>query len=598
MSIVQVYLRVIALLAEEKMLAILLVVANLALAGIMLLEPWLFGHVIDALVAQTHGEAWRYIGYWAGFGLLGIIAGVWVALQADRLAHRRRLAVITQFFEHAVALPLAFHGEHHSGRLLRIMHAGSTGLFSIWLGFLREHLATLLSIIVLFPLALSMNWKLAVLMMGLMLSFAVFNVVTMRRTDDAQHHVERLHHEIAERAGDVLSNAVVVQSFTRHAAEVADMRELMRRVLAAQYPVLRGWAWLSVATRSASTLTIVGIFLLGASLNGKGEVTVGNIVTFSGFAMTLIGRLEQFAGFISGMFFQTPALKDFFAVLDTPSSLDESASLPSLPPATGDVVFENVSFSYSNAATALHSLSFRVPAGSTIALVGPTGAGKTTAMSLLYRAYEPTSGRITVDGIDIRTVSVNSLRSQIAVVFQDPGLLYRSIADNIRLGKPEATQEELENTARAAEAHDFIVVKPDGYSTLVAERGRSLSGGERQRVAIARAMLKDAPILILDEATSALDNATEARIQRALHKLTQDRTTFVIAHRLSTVRSADQILVLKGGRLVEQGRFDELIQRGGLFAELASQGQFAADAVDTSAAANSAAEADFSFEAG
>jgi ATP-binding cassette subfamily B protein len=195
-------------------------------------------------------------------------------------------------------------------------------------------------------------------------------------------------------------------------------------------------------------------------------------------------------------------------------------------------------------------------------------------------------------------VSVNSLRSQIAVVFQDPGLLYRSIADNIRLGKPEATQEELENTARAAEAHDFIVVKPDGYSTLVAERGRSLSGGERQRVAIARAMLKDAPILILDEATSALDNATEARIQRALHKLTQDRTTFVIAHRLSTVRSADQILVLKGGRLVEQGRFDELIQRGGLFAELASQGQFAADAVDTSAAANSAAEADFSFEAG
>jgi ATP-binding cassette subfamily B protein len=579
MSIFQVYVRVIKLLAEERPLAILLVAANLALAGILLLEPWLFGHVVDALVSQRHGAAWRFIGFWAGFGLVGIGAGVWVSLQADRLAHRRRLAVITQFFEHAVALPLAFHGEHHSGRLLRIMQAGSTSLFSIWLGFLREHLATLLSILVLLPVAFSMNWKLAALMVGLMLSFALFNVFTMRRTDDAQHRVEKLHHEIAERAGDVISNALVVQSFTRHDAEVADLRLLSQRALAAQYPVLRGWAWLSVATRSSSTLTIVAIFLLGASLNGKGQVTVGNIVTFSGFAMTLIGRLEQFAGFISGMFFQAPTLKDLFAVLDTPSALDEKPPKPDLPRVTGEVVFENVSFAYAGAAAALRELSFRVPAGSTVAFVGPTGAGKTTALSLLYRAYEPTAGRITVDGRDIRTVSLNSLRRQIAVVFQDPGLLYRSIADNIRLGNPGATQAELERTARAAEAHDFIVVKSDGYSTLVAERGRSLSGGERQRVAIARAMLKDAPILILDEATSALDNATEARIQRALSALTRGRTTFVIAHRLSTVRDADQILVLKDGRLVERGRFDELVRAGGLFSELNAQGQFLADAV-------------------
>jgi ATP-binding cassette subfamily B protein len=583
MSIAQVYVRVIALLAEEKALAVLLVVANLALAGILLLEPWLFGHVIDALVAQTRERAWHYIGLWAAFGLVGIGAGVWVALQADRLAHRRRLAVITKFFEHAVALPLSFHGDHHSGRLLRIMHAGSTGLFSIWLGFLREHLATLLSILVLLPVALSMNWKLALLMIGLMTSFALFNVFTMRRTDDAQHRVERLHHEIAERAGDVLSNALVVQSFTRHAAEVADLRRLTERVLAAQYPVLRGWAWLSVATRSASTLTIVAIFLLGASLNGKGEVTVGNIVTFSGFAMTLIGRLEQFAGFISGMFFQAPALRDFFSVLDTPSPLDEPGGKRELAKVEGEVVFDQVSFGYGQGKSALHSLSFRVPAGSTVALVGPTGAGKTTALSLLYRAYEPSGGRITVDGVDIREVSVNSLRRQIAVVFQDPSLLYRSIADNIRLGNPDASQDQLEATARAAEAHDFIVVKPEGYGTLVAERGRSLSGGERQRVAIARAMLKNAPILILDEATSALDNATEARIQRALHRLAKGRTTFVIAHRLTTVRSADQILVLKDGRLVEQGRYEDLVRRGGLFAELEAQGKFTADAEDLAA---------------
>jgi ATP-binding cassette subfamily B protein len=577
MSIVQVYMRVIGLLMPERALTIMLVIANLILAGIMLVEPWLFGHVIDSLVARAHHQAWFYIAAWAGFGLCGIAAGAAISLQADRLAHRRRLAVIAQFFEHAVALPLAFHGEHHTGRLLRIMHAGGGALFTIWLGFLRDHLATLLSIVVMLPVALSINWKLALLMTTLMVSFAVFNAVAMRRTDEAQGRVERLHQEMAERTGDVLSNALVVQSFTGSRAEVANIQELTQRVLAAQYPVLRGWAWLSVATRGASTLTIVAIFLLGASLNGKGEVTVGNIVTFSGFAMTLIGRLEQFAGFISALFFQTPSLKEFFSVLDTPSALKEAPNTPALPRVTGDVVFENVSFAYSDAHPALHSLSFHAPPGSTIALVGPTGAGKTTALSLLYRAYDPSVGRITVDGVDIRTVSLESLRSNIAVVFQDAGLLYRSIADNIRLGNPGATQQQIEETARAAEAHDFIVVKPEGYATLVAERGRSLSGGERQRLAIARAMIKDAPIQILDEATSALDNATEARIQRALAALTKGRTTFIIAHRLTTVREADQILVMKAGRLMEKGTYDELMALGGLFAELNAQGSFVAD---------------------
>ncbi len=570
----------IGLLAAEKRLAIFLAITNLALAGILMIEPWLFGHVVDALVARSRHDAQVYIALWAGFGLLGIAAGVWVSLQADRLAHRRRVAVITQFFEHAVALPLSFHGEHHTGRLLRIMHSGSGSLFGIWLGFLRDHLATLLSIVVMLPVALAMNWKLALLMSTLMLSFAVFNTLAMRRTEGAQMQVERLHQEIAERTGDVLSNAQIVQSFTRHEVEVDDIRSLGQRVLAAQYPVLRGWAWLSVATRAASTLTIVAIFLLGAELNGRGEISVGNIVTFSGFAMSLIGRLEQFAGFISGLFLQTPALKDFFSVLDTPSALRELPGAAELPPATGDVVFDNVCFGYTEAHPALRNLNFHAPAGATIALVGPTGAGKTTALSLLYRAYDPSSGTIRVDGVDIRSVSLNSLRRQIAVVFQDPGLLYRSIADNIRLGNPSASQELLESTARAAEAHDFIVVKPDGYATLVAERGRSLSGGERQRLAIARAMLKDAPILILDEATSALDNATETRIQRALRTLALGRTTFVIAHRLSTVRDAHQILVLKEGQIVESGRYEELMDLNGLFAELNSQGKFVADAVE------------------
>ena len=562
MSLWQIYLRVLSLLGAEKWLAITLTLGNLLLAGVFFLEPWLFGQVVDALANATHGNAWHYIGLWAAVGFGGVAASVFVSLYADRLAHRRRLAVMSQFFAHAIGLPLGFHGDHHTGRLLRILHAGSSSLFSVWLGFFREHLSTALAVVVMMPLAWRMNWKLALLMIALMTSFAIFNTLAIRRTHRAQGEVEQLHHAISERAGDVLGNVLVVQSFTRIAAEVAEIKNLMRRVLAAQYPVLRGWAWLSVANRAASTLTIVAIFALGTTLNQRGEVSVGAIVSFVGFAMMMVGRLEQLAGFISGLFFQTPALRDFFAVLDTPAGPVGNRQLPALGTVQGDVRFENVSFAFADGHAALQSLSFHAPPGATIALVGPTGAGKTTALSMLY---------------------VDSLRRNIAVVFQDAGLFYRSIVDNLRVGNPEAGNEQIEAAARAADAHDFIVVKPGGYATLVAERGRSLSGGERQRLAIARAMLKDAPILILDEATSALDNSTEARIQQALQHLTTGRTTFVIAHRLSTVRSADLILVLKDGCLVEQGRYAELVALGGVFAELDRQGQFVADATDATA---------------
>jgi ATP-binding cassette subfamily B protein len=277
-------------------------------------------------------------------------------------------------------------------------------------------------------------------------------------------------------------------------------------------------------------------------------------------------------------------------VLDTRSQLQESPSAQDLPRVRGDVVFEDVSFRYAAGNAALKHLSFRVPAGSRVAVVGPTGAGKTTALSLLYRAHDPTEGRITIDGIDIRSVTLQSLRRNVGVVFQDAGLLYRSIAENIRVGDPAATVEEIEATARIAEAHDFIVVKPEGYATMVAERGRSLSGGERQRLAIARAMIKDAPILILDEATSALDNATEARVQRAVDVLLQGRTTFVIAHRLSTVRDADWILVLDDGELVEQGCYEDLMSSDGLFAQLNRQGEFLAAANSSTAGSRAAVD--------
>ena len=576
MSLLRTYLRVLGLLAPERALACALAAANLALAGVLFLEPELFGKVIDAL-GSAHGRPALLIAAWALIGFVGVVVGALVSLHADRMSHRRRLAAIRAYFEHAIELPQSFHGSQHTGKLLRIMHIGSDNLSALWLGFFREHLTTLLAILVMLPVALAMNWKLALLMITLLACFVTFNAIAIRRTRRAQDRVQDYHHRISTRVGDVLGNVTVVQSFTRTREEVSGLKQLMAQALAAQYPVLNGWATLSVFSRGASTLTVVAIFALGATLHARGEISIGGIVSFVGFALMLIGRLEQFATFISNLFFQSNSLRDFFEVLDTAPTVTEARDAIALPRVRGEVAFEHVDFAYETGRAALHDVDFRIPAGSKVALVGPTGAGKTTALSLLYRAADPARGRITLDGVDIRSATLESLRRNVAVVFQEPGLLHRSIEENLRIGNPDADDDALQAAARAAQAHAFIVDKPEAYATPIDERGRSLSGGERQRLAIARAMLKDAPILILDEATSALDNATEARIKRAMDAVCQGRTTFIIAHRLSTVRNADIILVLDHGRIVEQGRYEDLLRRNGLFAQLARQDEFADD---------------------
>jgi ATP-binding cassette subfamily B protein len=287
-----------------------------------------------------------------------------------------------------------------------------------------------------------------------------------------------------------------------------------------------------------------------------------------GLATQLIGRVDQAIGFVNRLFFHAPKLAEYFAVLDTPSTIVEKSTAVALDRVRGRVEFERVSLSYGGDRPAVHELSFVVEPGQTVALVGHTGAGKSTAVALLQRLRDPDAGSIRIDGIDLRDVTLDSLRANVGVVFQESMLFYRSIADNLRVGRPEATEAELLTAARLAEAHDFILRQPDGYNTLVGERGATLSGGERQRLAIARALLKDPPVLVLDEATSALDAATEARVQQALKNVMRGRTTFVIAHRLSTVREADLILVFEAGRIVERGSFSELLARGGTFAHL------------------------------
>lgn len=344
--------------------------------------------------------------------------------------------------------------------------------------------------------------------------------------------------------------------------------DIMRQVLDHQFPVLNWWALVAVMTRGASTFTVIAIFLLGTALHVQGKATVGDIVSFMGFATLLIGRLEGAVGFVSRLVFQAPSLEQMFAVMDARSSVPERPEAKVLGRAVGDVAFEGVAFAYPGGPRILSDVSLHAAPGRTVALVGQTGAGKSTAMSLLQRLWDPVEGRVTLDGHDLRDLTLDSLRRNIGVVFQESLLFNRSIRDNLLTGRPDATQEDIERACTMAEAHDFIQRKPQGYDTMVGERGSALSGGQRQRLAIARALLKDPPVLILDEATSALDAATEARVQKALRALMAHRTTFVIAHRLSTVRDADEILVFDQGRVVERGDFGTLVAAGGLFAEL------------------------------
>ncbi len=575
MDFFRLYWRVLALLKHDRWVAVGLSAAAVALAGLQFLEPVLFGKVVDLLsktdrlpVDVVWTEAFVLLGVWAAVGLSGIVANVAVALLADRMAHRNRLTSMSHYFQHVLALPLEFHGDVQSGRLMKVMLRGTDNLFGIWLSFFREHLITLVSMVVLLPLTLTLNWRLGLLLIALVIVFAVLTTLVIRRTQAAQAQVEGLHTELAGNVQDALSNVVVVQSFTRLNSEAKMFGDIMRRVLDQQFPVLNWWALVNVMTRASSTVTVIAIFLLGTWLHLNGQATVGEIVSFMGFAGLLIGRLEGAVAFISHMLFQAPSMAEFFQVLDTVSTVPEKAEAQDLARAEGTVEFDQVGFGYPRSGKILHGVSFKALPGQTLALVGSTGAGKTTSMQLLQRLYDPQEGRITLDGVDLRDITLESLRRNIGVVFQESMLFNRTIRDNLLVGRPGATQEEVERACRMAEAHDFITRQPKGYDTMVGERGASLSGGQRQRLAIARALLKDPPVLILDEATSALDAATEAKVSKAMKALMAGRTTFIIAHRLSTVRDADEIMVFDGGRIVERGSFSALLAAQGRFAEL------------------------------
>ena len=575
MRILQIYRRVLTMLGQDVRLAVLLGVANIVVAGLQFLDPVLFGRVIGLLSrSDTLGrdalwtQAAQLIALWLAVGASSIGANIGTVIQAERMAHRNRLRVMSRFFGHILSLPLSFHGEAHSGRLMKVMLGGADSMFSVWLTFFREQLSTYIATVVLLPLTLFLNWQLGLVLIVLVALFCTVTVFVIRHTEAGQARAEFFQSSLAGTAQDALANVMVVQSFTRLASETRRFGQIAEQVIAHQFPVLNWWAMVNVLTRGASTIAVIVIVLVGTLLHIEGRASIGEIVSFMGFANLLIGRLESAMQFAARLFLQLPGLEEFFRVMDAESSVPERSDAVELDAPRGEVAFEAVSFAYPGGPAILSDVSFVAQPGAVIALVGQTGAGKSTAMNLLQRLWDPTGGRVAIDGQDIKDVTLDSLRRSIGVVFQESMLFNRSIRENLRIGMPDATDEDIERACRMADAHDFILRQPQGYETMIGERGATLSGGQRQRLAIARAMLKNPPILILDEATSALDAATEARVSRAMATLMQGRTTFIIAHRLSTVRDADEILVFDQGEIVERGRFEALVAHGGRFAEL------------------------------
>ena len=578
MNLLRLYARVLSLLGSEGKLAWFLALANLALATAQFAEPVLLGRIIDTLTgAQTRGAMAEWprlamlLGAWAGFGIFTIVCGTLIALYADRLAHRRRHVVSTGYFEHVLQLPLSYHGNTHSGRLMKMMLSGTEALWSLWVGFFRDNLASLISLLVLLPISLFVNWRLALLLIVLCVVFAALTAMIVRKTETMQSSVERHYSDLAERASDALGNIALVQSFSRLEAEVSELRLVVERLLSAQMPVLSWWALANVLTRTATTLTVLSIIIVGTLLTMKGQATVGEMVTFMNFAGLIIARLEHSVSFLNTVVSEAPRLREFFQVWDTVPSIRDEPNAIDPGRLRGEVEFKHVSFSYDGKRLAVEDLNFKAMPGETVALVGATGAGKSTAIALLHRAFDPQAGHIEIDGTDIRNFKLSALRRNIGVVFQETLLFNRSIAENLQVGKPDATEADMRSAVERAQALEFIERKFQGFEDNVGERGRSLSGGERQRLSIARALLKDPPILILDEATSALDTDTEAKVMLALDEVMKGRTTFVIAHRLSTVRKASRILVFDRGKIVEKGTFDELVSAGGRFARLAQQ---------------------------
>ena len=563
------YKRILSYIKPYVHILFLALLCTMLAAGGNLYLPWIFRDMIDKVLNAKDYYMLNMIS--ASIVVIFFLRGVFLYGQNYLMSYVGQHVIIdirSEVFRKLQRLSMSFYDKNKTGTIMSYVTNDVSALQGAMVDNTIE-LVTESIILVGSVCAMTyLDWKLTlftILTFPVVLYFMNFFGKKIRRSGGM---IQEATAEITSVLQEAVSSARVVKSFVREQYEVERFVKENEANLKANLKNAKYMATLTPTIEFVAALGVTMILWFGGNNVIEGETTAGSLVAFLAYAVNISNPIKRITRTTGNIQRALAAAQRVFDVLDLPEEVKDLPDARELPAVTGNVRFEHVTFSYNEGDEILHDLSFEAKPGQAIGLVGPSGAGKSTVASLLPRFYDCDSGTICIDGQDIKHVTLDSLRNQVGIVPQETILFNGSVYDNILYGRLDATKEEIEAAAKAANAHDFIMELPEGYNTMLGDRGVNISGGQRQRIAIARAILKDPRILVLDEATSALDTESERVVQEALNRLMVGRTSIIIAHRLSTIKNADRILVLDKGKLAEDGTHEELMDKNGLYAHL------------------------------